>query len=458
MNIINSFLVLNALLLCSQSDAQPSLFGMFSRNKKDVLIDNAPNVTLSNNQVIPLVGLGVGNLQADVVESMAYEAMKSENQVHLFDTAHVSNHEKELAHGITSGAKDFQVTQKTNSAVQVHVVTKVWYTHLGYERTKISVRESMKALNEAVKDNNVDLKVHFLIQWPRCYSGVEWMNCQEEEDELPEAVKQAGPSPLLNKAGAWKDSWKALEDMYRSGEFPAMAGIGVSNFGGEEMDQLIKMARVKPHIVQMNVWSLLNDPHLVDVCNKYDIHIQVFNVMNGILGDVASTPHAYNNLVLVGNQLSKLHQDESLSISAAQVVLKWLIQHGISPLPRTANLKRLHDNSPMSLKDIPDLSEDQSEIVAHAVEAMIIGKDLEEDAHVHVTFTAKNQDTFLYYYPGPDDTTEKQITYIGKGESFEESTHPNHTFRIYNAYNPDVYRDYKVPGSYGDHIQVDVEV
>jgi diketogulonate reductase-like aldo/keto reductase len=284
------------------------------------------------------------------------------------------------------------------------------------------------------------------------------MNCEQEENDLPAAVKKAGPSPLLDKDNAWKESWKALEDMYNSGDYPAMAGIGVSNFSGEEAHTLVQMARVQPHIIQMNVWSLLNDPRLVNICKRNNIHIQVFNVMNRILGNARATPHAYHHVLMVANQLGKDCPEDFPTISAAQVVLKWLVQYGISVLPRTSNLNRLMENSAVSLSKIPDLSEEHLEVVAHAVEAMLSGNDLEEDVHVKVTFHAKNQDMFLYFFPGPTEETEKQITYIAKGDSFEESTHPKHTFRMYNAYDPDVYHDYTVEGSYGDHDHIHVEL
>lgn len=457
MKIINFSTIFSALLLCPPCRGETNLFSGYAK-KKDGLIDDVPTVALSNEKDFPLVGLGVGNLQRNRVENMIYEGLKGEHKIRLIDTAHSSGNEKEVAKGISTGVKRFKDTDKIDDRVQVHVMTKVWYTHLGYERTKISVRESMDALGKAIKDPNVDLKVHFLIHWPRCYEGVEWMNCEQEENDLPDAVKKSGPSPLLNKENAWKESWKALEDMYNSGDYPAMAGIGVSNFSGDEINELINTARVQPHIVQMNVWSLLNDPHLVDVCNLNNVKIQVFNVMNGILGNALSTPHAHHHLLMVVNQIHKNASEQINNVKVAQVVLKWLVQFGISIIPRTSNLDRLTENSAVSLSHIPDLSEDQLETVAHAVEAMLSGKDLEEDVHVKVTFHAKNQDMFLYYFPGPSEETEKQITYIGKGDSFEESTHPRHTFRLYNAYDPDVYHDYTVDGNYGDYKEVHVEL
>ena len=201
------------------------------------------------------------------------------------------------------------------------------------------------------------------------------------------------------------------------------------------------------------------------MCHMNKIHMQVYNVMNGIVhrGDVA--PHANHHLLMVANQMTKDELSASMDqgddvdsqpVSSGQVVLKWLSQMGISVIPRTSNKQRLMENSAVSIGRIPSLSDSDLETIAHAMEALLDGDDLPQDVHVNVTFHAKNQDMFLYWFHG--DGTEKQISYIAKGDSFQESTHPNHLFRIYNAYDPDVFEDYTVTGLYGDHDHVHVEL
>jgi diketogulonate reductase-like aldo/keto reductase len=460
-----TFLLFHALLLLilpATTQGKNSLYNGFTK-KKEGLIDDVPTIKLSNDREFPLVGLGVGNLQANRVENMIYEGLKSEHRIRMIDTAHASNNERSVARGITTGVKRFMDDTTTikevmgdNDRVQVHVVTKVWYTYLGYVRTKMSVLQSLEELGEAMRDVNVDLKVHILIHWPRCHDGIEWMKCEEEENNLPENIRRL-PAPHLNKENAWKESWKALEDMYQSGDYPALAGIGVSNFGIDDMEALIQMARVPPHIIQMNVWSLLNDPKLVETCNRNNVHIQVFNVMNGILGSIFNTPHAHHHLLMVASDLKKAMPEELASgVTASQVILKWLIQFGLSIIPRTSNLDRLAENSAVKLAAIPDLDDKHLELVAHAVEAMLSGNDLDEDVYVTVTFHAKNQDMFLYFFMGEDKET--QLSYIAKGDSFVEKTHPHHSFRLYNAYNPDVYHTYTVEGTYGEHQEIHVEL
>ena len=464
-------LLLVAVVVEGKKKSGGGIFGFFSSGGNDAtgghLGEDVPSVTLSNGLDLPLVGLGVGSMHRDLMGSMIYKGLSQDNQIHLIDTSpsyrdHIS---QEVAKGITAGIKRFKDQSHPkhedikDDPIQVHVITKVWYTHLGYERTKISVEESLEDLSAAINDPDVDLHLHVLINWPRCYDGVEWMNCEEEEDNLPEELKDATPAPHLDSANAWKGSWKALEDMYKSN--PVISSIGVSNFAKTDLEELLQMARVKPHMIQMNVWSLLHDPHLVEVCHQNSIHIQLYNIMHGILANAFYSPHAYHHLLLVANRLQKkvADADDDFMITPAQVILKWLIQYDMSVVPKTSSLERLSHNSAVSLAAIPDLDETNLELVAYAIEAMLTGQDLEEDVYVDVTFHATDKDVYLFYYPGEDeDDVEVEIQHILNGTSVTEPSHPNHQFRLYDADDFHNFKTVTVNGSYGDEIEFHIDL
>ena len=67
----------------------------------------------------------------------------------------------------------------------LQVVTKIWYTHLGYGRTKLAVEEMLAGLNGCCA-------VTMLIHWPRCRDDISWMHCAEEERALPQRYKDTG--------------------------------------------------------------------------------------------------------------------------------------------------------------------------------------------------------------------------------------------------------------------------
>merc|ERR1719387_3213088 len=84
----------------------------------------------------------------------------------------------------------------------------------------------------------------------------------------------------------------------------------------------------------------------------------------------------------------KENDSDSVSITAAQVVLAWLVQHGISVVPMSTDQYHLRENSAHSIGKIPSMRDEQIRVVAQSVEALISGDDLTEDAFVMLSFHA----------------------------------------------------------------------
>ena len=60
------------------------------KGKDGPLLDDVPTATLSSGAKIPLVGLGVGNMAAEVVPAIISHAMRSDKKIRLIDTSKVS--------------------------------------------------------------------------------------------------------------------------------------------------------------------------------------------------------------------------------------------------------------------------------------------------------------------------------------------------------------------------------
>jgi diketogulonate reductase-like aldo/keto reductase len=408
-----------------------------------------PLAHLANNNKIPLVGIGVGNLQHEIIPKIVAEAIQDDKKSRLIDTAHASYNEELVALGILRGLGRLELGD--DEKLQVHIVTKVWYTHLGYERTKLSVQESLQALAPVLENAKLDIRLHILLHWPRCFDNIPWMHCEQDEAELPEYIKAAGPNPNENPENAWKESWKLLEDIYLSDEFP-VASIGVSNFHLNDIEKMDTFARIHPHILQVNVWSLLYDAHLIEYCHKHRIHVQVYNAMQSTILQPETAPRAYHHIQKVALEISN---QTDMDLTPAQAVLAWLIQHGVSVIPKTSKIHRLAENSAVALSSIPAFTDLQVETLAHAVEAYLSGDDLAKDIHVSVTFHAVSKDIMLYWL---GSANEVRIALIRKGQSFNETTYPNHSYRTYDALNKDVFVDHSISANFGDHEHIHVEL
>eukprot|EP00466_Bigelowiella_natans_P012420 jgi/Bigna1/68348/fgenesh1_pg.6_\ len=395
----------------------------------------------------------------------------------MYDTAAASRNEHLIAQQLSRVTQHLEEGEEDKE--DVFVITKVWYTYLGYNRTILSVRKSLEALSikygkEDSHEKPSSLRTIILLHWPRCYPAdiVPWMRCEEEEMQLPKEVQAAGPPPHLHPHSAWKESWKALEDLYDDQDTPIHA-IGVSNFNLHEMQELFAFARIQPHIVQNNVWDVLFNPQLIDHLRKYSIHFQAFNVMNGIFGQHGNRlrdkfPNAMAVLENIARDLSseqrrnnKENKEEkkggdnneeySFSYTAAQVVLKWLtVYEEVSVIPRASNSDHLQQNAPLSIAAIPSMTQKQRNSIREAVSALLVGKDdvmqqQQQDDRVFATFSYTNQQDgrdkgpIHIYWTGTTtqqhhpDQHQLVASDVAPGDSVQIETFPGHTFLAVSA-------------------------
>jgi len=285
------------------------------------------------------------------------------------------------------------------------------------------VRESLANLKAFQSGQYV--RVHILLHWPRCNNEISWMDCEGEEERLPQHVKDAGPPPHLDPENAWKGSWKAMEELYADDELRQIESIGVSNFGHEDFKALIEECEIVPHIIQGNVWSLMFDPWLVNMVRENKVIFQAYNVMNGIVkrGDVA--PNAYQLLRNIGEDLGPF--------TVAQTVLAWLVQQDVSVIPRASSLSHQDDNSPYWLSSVPTLSDEEKEEIERAVKALLKGEDVEAPDSVLATVTNSLDSAITIFFV--DEEGEEVLAHedpVEPGDSIQLNTHPGHVFVAYN--------------------------
>jgi len=271
--------------------------------------------------------------------------------------------------------------------------------------------------NLGVSVKNLGVPPIVLLYWSRCRDEIKWMNCAQEEADLPAEVKAAGPAP---GAEAWQDSWRALEQLYTEG---TVAAIGVSNFEIDEMRALLDISKVKPMVYQGNIWSVVMNKDLMGLLKDNHVHFQVYNVMGGVVHRFAygrNARNAHRTLAEIG-----LH----LGGTSAQVVLRWLIQQGISVIPRSWNSEHVFENAAVDI--LSDLDVDQMNRVEEAVKALMHSEpdqqELGKDNRIRATFYNKlDEDVEVFWV---DDTRgEQKVADIPVTHQSELDTSEGHSF------------------------------
>jgi diketogulonate reductase-like aldo/keto reductase len=245
------------------------------------------NYRLSNGVNIPKVGFGTWQIP-DGEE--VYNSVKHALEVgyrHV-DTAQIYRNEV----GVGRAIADSGLARE-----DIFLTTKVWNDKHDYELAKASIDESLEKLG-------VDYVDLLLIHWPN-----------------PVALRENDAWKTGN-AGAWK----AMEEAYKAGKVRA---IGVSNFMIHHLEALLESAEIKPHVNQVLLAPGCPQEELTAFCRKHDILLEAYSPLG--------TGSILNN-ELVKDMAGKYGK------SIAQVALRWSLQKGFLPLPKSVTPKNIEAN------------------------------------------------------------------------------------------------------------------
>lgn len=259
------------------------------------------DLKLSNGVTIP--GLGYGTYQTPPED--AYRAVTDALAVgyrHIDTAARYGNES-----GVGQAVKDSGLKRE-----EVFITSKLWNTERGYDKT-------MAAFEKTLAELGTDYLDLYLIHWPA-----------NEKQFGQEAA-------ALNL-----DTWRAFEDLYKAGKIKA---IGVSNFMPNHLEALLAQAEIKPMVNQIEVHPGWPQAEAIRYCQRNDILVEAW----APLGEAA----ALSNPVLAKIAAKYDH-------TPAQVCLRWEIQQGILPLPKSVHKERMAENT--KLFDF-ELTEDEMDII-----------------------------------------------------------------------------------------------
>ena len=138
------------------------------------------------------------------------------------------------------------------------------------------------------------------------------------------------PNPVEmrdNWAELNSESWQAMQEAVQAGKIRA---IGVSNFRKHHLDALMKEAEIKPAVNQI----FLNPSDLQEQVVAEDEKLGLLSEAYSPLGTGG----------LLGNDVVK-EVAQHYSKSSAQVLIRWSLQHGFLPLPKSVHPEYIKANA-----------------------------------------------------------------------------------------------------------------
>lgn len=237
-----------------------------------------PHVSFNDGRSIPQVGLGVWQTPDDVAIEAVSTALKTGYR-HI-DTAAVYQNEEGVGKGIVASGVNRE---------DIFLTTKVWNEDQGFDETLRAMDASLKRLGTPY----VDL---YLIHWPSAFRG------------------------------KYIETWKAMIRLLEEGK---ARSIGVSNFEGTYIDDLIRETGVTPAINQIQLHPRFQQKQMRAKHDTLGVVTESWSPLGQ--GQLLSDP--------VIGEIAARHGK-----SPAQVIIRWHLDMGLVVIPKSVTPSRIVEN------------------------------------------------------------------------------------------------------------------
>ncbi len=257
-------------------------------------------LTLNTGAKMPLEGFGVFQIPDPVqCEQVVYDAIKTGYR--LLDTAAAYMNEEALGKGVKRAISENLVTRE-----DLFITTKVWVQDMKDEKT------AYEAVKRSLGKLDMDYADLVLLHQPM---------------------------------GDYFAAYRGLEKAYAEGLAKA---IGVANFYPGPLTNLCETVTVVPAVNQVELHPFFVQQKAIDNMKSYGVVPQAWGPLAEGKHGIFTDPE----LVEIGRKYGK---------SAAQVVLRWNAQRGVSIIPKSVHVERMKEN--IDIWDF-ELTDDEMKAIA----------------------------------------------------------------------------------------------
>lgn len=238
---------------------------------------------LNNGVLIPEIGYGTWKLK-DNEETTEIIKEAIEASYRHFDTAYAYGNE--VAVGRAFGAT--KVPRE-----ELFITGKLWND----DRNGVEV-----ACDRTIENLQCDYLDLYLMHWPAAKA------VHEDWAEINARV------------------WHEMEKLYKAGKVRA---IGVCNFNVNQLKELEKTAEIVPMVDQIEFHIGQMQTEVRKYCREYNILVEAWSPLG-------------SGKMLKVEILQKMA--EKYQVSVAQLCIRWCLENGVLPLPKSKNKERMRQN------------------------------------------------------------------------------------------------------------------
>ena len=242
-------------------------------------------VTLNNGIKMPILGLGTFRLSPEQTENSVYHALM--DGYRLIDTANAYMNERAVGRAIKRSGVPRE---------EIFITTKLWPANYA---------ETEKAINETLARLDLDYIDLLLLHQP---------------------------------FGNYVEGYKGMEAAVRQGK---VRSIGLSNFYGKRLDEILKIATIPPAVLQVESNPFFQNNALREYIKPYRITMNAWFPLGGRINEqnpsTSTQTLLFNNEIIVG--IAKTHNK-----TPAQIILRWHLQTGNIAIPGSTNPAHILEN------------------------------------------------------------------------------------------------------------------
>lgn len=255
--------------------------------------------TLANGTGIPCVGFGTWQTPDGTIAVESVRTAIEAGYRHI-DTAAIYENEVGVGDGVRAGLASTGLARE-----DVFVTSKLWNSERGYDSTLAAFDATMERLGF----DYLDL---YLIHWP------------------------AAPHQFDNWEELNADTWRAFEHLYEAGRVRA---IGVSNFKPSHLEPLLASANVAPMVNQIEYHIGFDQSETQELCDANGIVVEAWSPLGQ--GRLLDQP--------IMKEVAERHD-----VTPAQVAIRWCLQRGTLPLPKSVHAERIVSNGDVFSFELSD--------------------------------------------------------------------------------------------------------
>lgn len=272
---------------------------------------------------MPVVGLGTWKIPRQEAASAVLEALRAGYR-HL-DCACDYGNECEVGEGLRAA-----IAEGVCRREDVWVTSKLWNTYHRAEHVRA-------ACERTLSDLGLDYIDLYLIHFPIPLRFVpfearyppEWFH----DPSAPE------PRMEIDVEVTTQETWGAMEDLVAAG---LVRNIGVANFSLQLLQDLLRGARLKPQVNQVELHPFLPQEQLVRFCQRHNVAVTGFSPLGaGSYVELGAADLATDSVLDLA-EVAAIAQRHGKT--PAQVVLRWALERGYSVVPKSSKPHRMREN------------------------------------------------------------------------------------------------------------------